>query len=134
MLGAAVLPRVTPELPMVVLVVQDADDDELVSVLSEATMVPAEGYGGGWAVQIAEGALTIKFHLIRLGGGWERAWTYPDPPDVMLHAVTGGEHHVAILPRELAGDLGELNPASLGGSIIVEVQPSESVSAARTAG
>jgi hypothetical protein len=133
-LGAAVVPKVPSELPIVVLVVEDADDDELVSVIAAATMVPAEGYGGAWAAQVTQGGLTIKFHLIRLDGSWERAWTLPDPPDEMLDATTGGAHYVAILPHEFAGELDELKKASLGGSIIIEAQPSESIATARGVG
>jgi hypothetical protein len=130
-LGAAVMPREAPHLPMVVLVVDDSGDDELAAVIAEATNVPADGYGGGWAAQVTQDTLTVKFILVREGAGWERAWTFPDPPADMLDAITGGEHNVAVLPRELAGDLTELNPASLGGSIIIDAQPSEAVTAAR---
>jgi hypothetical protein len=69
---------------MLVLVVDDSADDELVSVLAAANMVPAHGYGGAWAAQVTPGVLTIKFTLVRLGGGWERAWTFPNPPDELL--------------------------------------------------
>jgi hypothetical protein len=132
-LGTAIVLRDEPELPIVVLVVEDSEDDELVSVMAEATDCPATGYGGAWAAQVKPDGLTIKFLLIRLGGGWERAWTFPNPPEQMLDAIGGGPHHVAILPRELAGDLDKLAPASLGGSVIIEAQASESVRAAREA-
>jgi hypothetical protein len=39
-----------------------------------------------------------------------------------VEAITSGDsHYVAVLPRELAGDLRELNVASLAGALIVEV-------------
>ncbi len=118
---------------MLVLVVDDSADDELVSVLAVANIVPAHGYGGAWAAQITPGVLTIKFTLVRLGGGWERAWTFPNPPDELLGPIIGGAHHVAILPREFAGDLSKLDPVTLGGSIIIEAVASEAVAAARAA-
>lgn len=119
---------------MVVFVVDDSQDDELTTAIAEVSNVPADGYGGAWAAQATtqDGLTMVKFVLIRLGSGWERAWTLPSPPAEMLDAITGGAHHVAILPRELASDLDELNVASLGGSLIVEAQPSEAVAAARS--
>ncbi len=45
-----------------------------------------------------------------------------DPPRELVDAITSGDsHYVAVLPRELAGDLGDLNVASLAGALIVEV-------------
>jgi hypothetical protein len=133
-LAGALVPLAAPQIPMVVLVVDDSQDDELTTAVAEASNVPADGYGGAWASQATtqDGLTMVKFVLIRLGSGWERAWTLPSPPAEMLDAITGGAHHVAILPRELAGDLDELNVASLGGSLIVEAQPSEAVAAARS--
>jgi hypothetical protein len=132
MLGAALVPGPLG-LPLVVVVVDDTDDDELVAVMAEENNVPADGYGGAWAAQVAQDGLTIKFLLIRRGASWERTWTYPDPPDEMLDAITQGEHHVAVLPRELAGNLEDFNPHSLAGAVFIDAQPSESVAAARAA-
>jgi hypothetical protein len=133
-LAGALVPRAAPQIPMVVFVVDDSEDDELTTAIAEASNVPADGYGGAWAAQATskDGLTEVKFVLIRRGGGWERAWTLPSLPADMLDAITGGAHHVAILPRELAGDLNELNLASLGGGLIVEAEPSEAVAAARS--
>jgi hypothetical protein len=111
--------------------VDDTDDDELVSVMANEDNVPADGYGGAWAAQVTPESLTIKFLLIKLGGGWERAWTYPEPPNELLDAITQGEHHVAVLPREFAGDLDDFDPDSLAGAVFIHAQPSDAVAAAR---
>lgn len=121
--GVAIVPG---EQPTVVMVVDDADDDELVAAMAEADAVPALGYDGTWAVHDTGLHHTLKFRLIRMADTWERAWTYIDPPEEFVEAITAGdEHYVAVMPREFAGDLGDFDPRSLHGAIIVAVQVNE---------
>lgn len=124
---------------VVILVVDDSEDDELVAEIAqevEADIVPSQRFGGGWSTQakLMSKTLLLKFHLIRIGGGMERQWTVPEAPAGILDAISEGPHYVAVLPRELAGDLTEVNPASVGGAMIVQVVGgSEAVSKARAA-
>jgi hypothetical protein len=128
--GVATVPREPPELPMLVLVVDDSDDDELVAAMAEADEVPAVGYDGLWDALDTGDHHTLKFRLVRMADAWERAWTYIDPPRDMVETITAEAHHVAILPREFAGDLGNFDPRSLAGAVIVEVAVGEPGAAA----
>ena len=112
---------------LVVIVVDDADDQELASVLASAD--EATGYGGAWSAQVTSRELHIRFHLVRRGAAWERHWTWPNPSEDVLDAVTAGAHHVAILP--LLGDLSQFVKEGMGGAIMIEAQASRSVAAAR---
>jgi hypothetical protein len=78
---------------VVVIVVEDADDDELTSVFAEATNVPADGFGGAWSAQVDEEGTTAKFHLIRLGGSVERQWTIRPLPAEILTRVINDTHY-----------------------------------------
>lgn len=117
-------------LPLVVLVVDDSEDDELVAAIAEARMAPAVGYHGGWGSLVKGGPdgfqLTLKFILRR--DGWVRQWTLPDVTQEMLRAICDSVHHVAVLPREVAGDFTEsLELPRIAGAIIVEAQASDGV-------
>lgn len=126
--AVAVVPLSPHNIPMVVVVVDDSADDELVEAIArlaesaESEPVSAVGYDGAWDALDAGDHHTLKFKLARVADLWERAWTYIDPPRELVDAITSGDsHYVAVLPRELAGDLGDLNVASLAGALIVEV-------------
>jgi len=126
-LGVAPVPRNPPELPVLVLVVDDADDDELVAIMAEVDEVPASGFRGDWGNVLEsspDGPVTFKFRL-RRDDGSERAWTYEGPPKEMVDLIASGNHDVAILPRELAGNLSDFNPLALAGALIVEVEMSD---------
>ena len=71
----------------------------------------------------------VKFRLIRRDGAWERKWTYTDPGDSVLNAITAGTHHVAIMP--LVGDLSEFVREGLGGGIIVDAPASGAIASVR---
>lgn len=120
--AAALVPRDAPQLPMVLLVVDDADDDELVETTAHAGIVSAEGFVGAWHSlgRAVEPRLTLKFVLTRTADRWSRAWTYENPPEAMV-VIAAAVHHVAILQREFAGDLSEFNRHSLAGALITEV-------------
>ena len=125
MLGVAPISRDPPELPFIAIVVDDAENDELVAVMAEIDTVPAPGFRGDWG-NVLEGGpdepVTFKFRL-RGENGSLRAWTYPGPPKEMVDIITSGNHHVAVLPGELAGNLGAgFNPHALAGALIVEVE------------
>ena len=70
-LVATLVPR-PDNLPLIVLVVEDSEDDELTSIIAEASAVPSPDYRGGWGAMVkgsAEGfQLTVKF-LHRRGMG-----------------------------------------------------------------
>jgi len=124
--GVATVPRAGGQ-PFVVIVVDDADDQELACVLASAD--EATGYGGSWSAQVSSRELHIRFHLVRRGAAWERQWTCPDPSQDVLDAVTAGAHHVAVLP--LVGDLSRFVEEGVGGGLMIEAQASRSVAAAR---
>lgn len=122
----------------VILVVDDADDDGLVAEIAkevETDIVPSQRFTGGWSSQakLMQKSLLLKFHLVRLEDESERKWTVPQAPANILDAISGGTHYVALLPRELAGDLTEVNPASIGGAMIVQCEASAAVKKAWTA-
>lgn len=128
-LVATLVPR-PDNLPLIVLVVEDSEDDELTSIIAEASAVPSPDYSGGWGAMVkgsAEGfQLTVKFLLI--GEEWERQWTLPDISKEILSAIMGGTHNVAILPRELAGDLEQpLELPRIAGALIIEAAASDAV-------
>jgi len=123
-ISIAAIPREPPELPLLVLVVDDSGDAELVDVLAENDTVPAEGFRGDWGNVLEGGAdepVTFKFRLYKTDGDWRRAWIYQGPPKEMVDLITTGNHDVAILPRELAGALEGFNPRMLAGALILEV-------------
>jgi len=125
-IGVATVPRTRGQ-AFVAVVVDDADDEELASVLASAD--EATAYSGAWSAQVTSRELIIRFHLLRRGEAWERQWTCPNPTDDVLDAVTAGAHHVAILP--LLGDLSQFVKEGMGGAIMIEAQASRSVAAAR---
>jgi hypothetical protein len=133
-LDARLIPR-PDQLPLLVLVVDDSDDDELVSVIADAATVPASGYEGAWTARatVFEPSLAIKFHLTRAGDGWVRRWTLEDPAGDILDTITDLTHNVAVLPKELAGDQPGLLLTSLGGAIIVEAPATPQIGVARAA-
>jgi hypothetical protein len=121
---------------VVILIVDDQEDDDLVAEIAQevgADVVPSQRFGGGWSSQtkFMSKSLLLKFHLIRFDGEMERQWTVPEAPSEILDTISGSSHYVAVLPRELAGDLADVNPASVGGAMIVQVDASEAVSKAR---
>jgi len=126
--GVGFVPR-AQNLPIVVLVVDDSDDDELARLLAGRDVVAARDHDGAWSGQVDCDGLIVKFSLIRHDGAWERKWTYTDPGDSVLNAITAGAHHVAIMPR--VGDLSEFVREGLGGGIIVDAPPSTAIASAR---
>jgi hypothetical protein len=55
--------------PLAVVVIDDSEDDELISLTAEAGSVPAPGYHGVWTHLATTRALAIKFNLIREENG-----------------------------------------------------------------
>jgi hypothetical protein len=121
--------RRAQNLPIVVLVVDDSDDDELACLLAGGDVVVATDHDAAWSAQVNGEGLIVKFSLIRHDGAWERKWTYTDPGDSVLNAITAGTHHVAIMP--LVGDLSEFVREGLGGGIIVDAAASGAIASAR---
>jgi hypothetical protein len=115
--------------PIVVLVVDDSEDDELTRLLVSGDTVAASDYEGAWSAEIDGERLIVKFSLMRRNGEWERRWTYTDPGGSVLDAISAGSHHVAIVP--LSGDLSDFVRDGVRGAIIVDAQTSSAVVAAR---
>jgi len=127
--GVGFVPRAQGQ-PIVVLVVDDADDGELARVLAGNHAVGGNDYGGTWSAQVNGEGLIVKFSLIRDDGAWERKWTYTDPGDSsVLNAIAAGAHHVAIMP--LVGDLSEFVREGLGGGIIIDAPASGAIASAQ---
>jgi hypothetical protein len=119
--------------PMIVLVVDDSQDDELVSVIAAAKKVPADDFGGGWGSRVFP-QVAARFTLERLSGGFIRRWILPGLDDQIIE-ISQQPHYVAVLPKELAGDLSQFTDVSrLGGAIIAAVHPTVALVAARAAG
>jgi hypothetical protein len=115
--------------PIVVLMVDDADDAELASSLAGEESVAATDLDGSWSAQVDGARLIVEFRLIRRDGEWERRWTCTNPGGGVLNAISAGFHHVAIVP--LVGDLGEFVREGVRGAVVIEAQASGAVTAAR---
>lgn len=98
--GVGVVPGSDP--PVVLLVVDDAADDELVSIFAQEDIVPTPNYGGGWSSSLMSGI--VRFTLERLSGGFRRDWRLPGVT-AEIAAATSVAHLVALAPAEIAGDL-----------------------------
>ena len=109
---------------MIILVVDDAEDDELAAIVARENMVPADHFGGVWGAGERDGYWLVGFHLIELGGGAERRFFTDSIHRELLDAVLDVPHLVAIMPREIAGDAHSAEDVAprLGGALIVEVQ------------
>jgi hypothetical protein len=125
--GVGLVPT-TQAKPLVVLIIDDSDDDELASVLA-STEGAADGYDGAWSARITDERLTICFQLMRRDDGWEREWTYSEPGGSILNAITARDHHVAIVP--VIGDLSKFVRVGRGGAIVVATEASVAVASAR---
>jgi hypothetical protein len=103
---------------VVILVVDDSDDDKLVSIIANADTAPTEDFGGSWRGTLS-GAVT--FTLTRLSGGFERQWPLTALAQEIVDASVQ-DHYVAVLPEDLAGDLSNFTADDLnrlrGGMIV----------------
>lgn len=103
---------------IIVVVVDDSEDDELVSVLARASRVPAAHLRASWAFEFT--AAQVQLTLADPRGGFRRDW---DVSGLTSLAATAARerHYVAILPDELAGDLSSrLDVGRLAGSAVVQ--------------
>jgi hypothetical protein len=89
---------------IIVIVVDDHDDDELVSRIASEGNVPSEHFGGVWGAGQRDGNWVVGFHLIELGGGLERRWLTDNIHRELLDAVLKVPHYVAVMPSEIAAD------------------------------
>jgi hypothetical protein len=115
--------------PVVLIVVDDSEDDELVSIMATASNVPADDFGGGWASGLFSGV--VRFKLERLSGGFEREWTLPGLNEDVVAASTQS-HYVGLLPLEMAGDLSSFQVSDLNrlrGGMIVQAHATTALSA-----
>ena len=109
------------------LVVDDANDDELAGIVAREDHVPSEHFGGVWGTGQRDGHWLIAFQLIELGAGTDglqRQWFTSNIHRPLLEAILDVPHLVAVLPAELAGDARtreDMLPR-LGGSLMLEVQ------------
>ncbi len=126
--GVGFVPRARKQ-PIVVLVVDDSEDDELARLLASGDTVAATDYEGAWSAGIDGERLIVKFSLMRRDGECERRWTYTDPGGSVLNAITTGTHHVAIVP--LIGDLSDFVRGGVRGAIIVDARASSAIVSAR---
>jgi hypothetical protein len=109
--------------PIIVLVVEDAEDDEVTAVVAREDHVPSRHFGGLWGTAQRDGSWLIAFRLIELGGGIERTWVTDNLHRELLEAILVVPHLVAIMPHEIAGEAhtaAAVKPR-LGGSLMVGV-------------
>lgn len=125
--GVGLVPRRQAK-PLIVLIVDDSDDEELASVLASTEAAPG-GYDGAWSVEVIDEAPTIGFRLMRRDHEWEREWTHAEPGASILHAIAARDHHVAVVP--VIGDLGEFVREGRGGAIVVDTEAAGAVVAAQ---
>lgn len=113
--------------PIVVLVVDDQDDDELASIVACDDMAPSEHFGGVWGTGQRGGYWLVAFMLIELGAGdhgVKRRWVTANIHRPLLEAIVEVPHLVAVMPAEIAGDARTAEDLllRLGGSLLVEVE------------
>lgn len=112
--------------PVIVLVLEDAADEELAAaIVAEQGRKAGERFAGRWAVHADEEGDVARFELIEREGGIERQWALPDWPAEVLEVGAAGAHLVAVLPRGEDGEMPALASADLAGSMIVEAEASE---------
>jgi len=111
------------DLPIVVLVVDDRDDDELVAIIARERQVPSPGFGGVWGAGRHDGNRIVALQLSEVGGGVERRWFTQDIRRELLEMILVVPHLVAIMPAEVAGDANtaEAVVPRLRGSLLVQV-------------
>jgi hypothetical protein len=125
--GVGLVPRRQAK-PLIVLIVDDSNDDELASVLA-STETAAGGYDGAWSVQVIDERPTIGFRLMRRDREWQREWTHPEPGASILHAIAARDHHVAIVPA--IGDLSEFVREGRSGALVVDTEAAGAVVSAQ---
>ena len=92
------------ELPIIVLVVDDRDDDELVAIIAQERQVPSPRFGGVWGAGQTDGRPVVALQVSELGGAVERQWFTPDIRRELLEMIVAVPHLVAIMPQEVAGN------------------------------
>lgn len=110
--------------PVIALVIDDGQDDEVTAAVAEETMVPSDRFDGLWGSGERDGHYLLAFRLIETAGGVERTWTTDNIHRPLLEAILTVPHLVALLPKELAGDgrtLDDLLPR-LQAALYVEVE------------
>lgn len=114
-------PRDAP--PIIVLVVEDRDDDELVSIIARERLVPSAGFGGVWGAGRRGGQPVVALQLSELGGDMERRWFTQDIRRELLEMIIVTPHLVAIMPHEVAGVANTLEAVipRLAGSLVIQI-------------
>lgn len=109
--------------PLIVLVVDDSDDDEMASVFASETTVPSPNFDGVWGTGERDGNWLVAFRLGRIGGGTDRVWVTDNIHRPLLEAILELPHLVAVVPEEIIGDatLQEDVARRLGSALILEV-------------
>ncbi len=110
-------------LPIIVLVVDDRDDDELVAIIARERQVPSPRFGGVWGAGRHDGQRVVALQLSELGGDFERQWFTRDIRRELLEMILVVPHLVAIMPHEVAGDANTVETVlpRLEGSLLVQV-------------
>lgn len=110
-------------LPIIVLVVEDRDDDELVAVIARERLVPSAAFTGVWGAGKRGGRPIVALQLSELGGDMERRWFTQDIRRELLEMIVVVPHLVAIMPREVAGDANTAEAVipRLAGSLVIQV-------------
>jgi hypothetical protein len=111
------------ELPIIVIVVDDRDDDELVAIIARERDVPSPRFGGVWGGGRRDGRSVVALQLTDLDGGAERRWFTQDIRRELLEMILVVPHLVAIMPQEVAGDANSAESVipRLGASLIAQV-------------
>jgi hypothetical protein len=90
------------ELSIIVVVVDDSQDDQLISVFARENGRPSENFSGLWGSAERDGYYLVAFKLIELGGRLERTWVTDNIHRELLEAILDVPHHVALVSQEIA--------------------------------
>jgi hypothetical protein len=100
----------------VILIINDADDDELVSAIANNAIGDVLEFTGGWDWRQSEQAARFT-----LAGPFNRTWRLPRVPEGLLPTLFRAPHYVVAMPAEIAKGLetyGDLL-ARLPGSLVI---------------
>src|SRR5215210_5982178 len=82
------------DLPVIVLVVDDRDDDELVAIIARERQVPSPRFAGVWGAGRRDGKRLVALQLSETGGGMRRQWFTQDIRRELLEMILVVPHLV----------------------------------------
>jgi hypothetical protein len=94
---------------LIVLVVDDAGDEELLAAVAHEDRAPSERFAGTWRAGERDGESLISFLLVEEADpGLERAWWTTTYDRALLEAASKTPHQVVVVPHTRADGDGVL--------------------------